>query len=284
MSVSTKLWRIIDLINWSTDYFKSNKIENPKREIEWFLCEILQCERIDLYIRFEEILHKSNLDKFKHMINQRVSGEPFQHIINKASFYGRDFFVNNTVLIPRPDTEIIIDIIKKNKCVDSILDVGTGSGCIAITIFLEKLANNVYATDISDTAIKTAQYNMEKHQSNAIKIAKHDFLNQQFKTKFDIVVSNPPYISKSQLKSLQQEVKNYDPEIALTDGLDGYSFYERFGQQFNNLLNSNGYMLLEFGGNQQKETIKSIFKKNNLRTEFFKDLQNDWRIVKITNE
>tara|TARA_X000000368_G_C22990040_1_gene693929 strand:+ start:265 stop:1119 length:855 start_codon:yes stop_codon:yes gene_type:complete len=284
MSVSTKLWRIIDLINWSTDYFKSNKIENSKREIEWFLCEILECERIDLYIRFEEVLHKSDLDKFKYMINQRISGKPFQHIINKAPFYGRDYFVNDTVLIPRPETEIIIDIIKKNNCVDSILDIGTGSGCIAITIFLEKLAKNVYATDISDAAIKTAQYNMEKYQSNSIKIAKHDFLKQKFKKKFDVVASNPPYISKNELKSLQKEVKNYDPEIALTDGEDGYSFYERFGQQFNNLLNSNGYMLLEFGGNHQKETIKSIFKKNNLKTEFFKDLQNEWRVVKITNE
>tara|TARA_B100001250_G_scaffold105515_1_gene89028 strand:+ start:57 stop:911 length:855 start_codon:yes stop_codon:yes gene_type:complete len=284
MSVSTKIWRIIDLINWSTDYFKSNKIENSKREIEWFLCEILECERIDLYIRFEETLNKSDLDKFKYMINKRVSGIPFQHIINKASFYGRDFFVNNTVLIPRPDTEIIIDIIKKNNYAGSILDVGTGSGCIAITIYLEKLAKNVYATEISDAAIKTAQYNMEKHKSNTIKIAKHDFLNQKFKTKFDIVVSNPPYISKNELKSLQKDVKNHDPEIALTDGLDGYSFYERFGQQFNNLLNTNGYMLLEFGGNQQKKTIKSIFEKYNLRTEFFKDLQNDWRVVKITNE
>ena len=284
MSVSTKLWRIIDLINWSTDYFKSNKIKNSKREIEWFLCEILECERIDLYIRFDEILNKSDLDKFKYMINQRISGKPFQYIINKASFYGRDYFVNDTVLIPRAETEIIIDIIKKNNCVDSILDIGTGSGCIAITIFLEKLAKNVYATDISDAAIKTAQYNMEKYQSNSIKIAKHDFLNQKFKKKFDVVVSNPPYISKNELKSLQKEVKNYDPEIALTDGEDGYLFYERFGQQFNNLLNPNGYMLLEFGGNHQKEVIKSIFKKNNLKTEFVKDLQNDWRVVKITNE
>lgn len=281
MSVTTKLWRIIDLINWSTDYFKVNQIENSKREIEWFLCEILKCKRIDLYIRFEEILKKSDLLKFKNMLKRRVSGEPFQHIINKATFYGRDYFVNNKVLIPRPETEIIIDIIKKHKKVNTILEIGTGSGCIAITLYLEKLAANIFATDISDSALKIAKYNIKKYKSNTIKIAKHDFLRQEFKKKFDLIISNPPYISKNDIKSLDDSVKNYDPKIALTDGLNGYSFYERFGAQYNNLLNPNGYMLLEFGGNQQKEFIKSIFEKNNLKTEFFKDLQNDWRVVKV---
>ena len=113
MSKQAKLWRIIDIIKWGTEYFAEKGISNSRREIEWFLCDLLNCERIDLYIYFEDLISQVQLQKLRHMVNRRISGEPFQHIINKAPFYGRDFKVNQNVLIPRPETEIIIELLKK---------------------------------------------------------------------------------------------------------------------------------------------------------------------------
>jgi len=281
MTTTTKPWRIIDLINWGTDHFTEKGIENSRREMEWFLCDVLDCERIDLYLRFEEIMDEKELEGFRSMVKRRIAGEPFQHIIGKAPFYGRDFKVNQGVLIPRPETKIIIDRLKANEKVNSILDVGTGSGCIAITIALEELADNIYATDISLAAIDIATDNMKLHQVENIQIAWHDFLKQKFKSKFDIVVSNPPYIGIYELDNLQVEVREYDPESALTDSKDGLTFYHRFADQFERLLNNDGYLLLEFGGNPQKEAVEALFQSAGLKTEFFKDLQNDWRVVEV---
>ena len=281
MTTQTKLWRIIDLINWGTDHFTAKGIDNSRREMEWFLCEILSCQRIDLYVRFDEIMDGSKLEVFRSMVKRRMSGEPFQHIIGKAPFYGRDFIVNKNVLIPRPETEILMDRLKSNGKVNSLLDIGTGSGCIAITAELENLADKIFATDISDFALEIAIENMKLHHVENIQFAQHDFLRQNFKTKFEVVISNPPYIAANELNNLQPEVKDYDPQSAITDNADGLSFYHHFAAKFENLLTNDGYLLLEFSGNHQKDAIKTIFQNAGLQIEFFMDLQNDWRIVEV---
>ena len=281
MTTTIKPWRIIDLINWGTDHFTEKGVENSRREMEWFLCDVLDCERIDLYVRFEELMNEDGLEKLRSMVKRRITGEPLQHIIGKAPFYGRDFKVNQDVLVPRPETEIIIERLKVNGKVNSLLDVGTGSGCIAITVVLENLAENVFATDISEGAIDVTSENMKLYQVENIQIARHDFLIQKFKSKFDVVVSNPPYIGIDELDNLQAEVRDYDPESALTDSKDGLTFHHRFADQFENLLNPDGYLLLEFGNNPQKEAVEALFQSVGLKTAFFKDLQNGWRVVEI---
>ena len=281
MTTTTKLWRIIDLINWGADHFTTKGMDNARREMEWFLCDILKCERIDLYVRFEEVMDEGELEIFRTMVKRRIAGEPFQHIIGKAPFYGRDFIVNQKVLIPRPETEILIERMKTNGNVNSLLDIGTGTGCIAITTGLENWVENIFATDISQSALEIATENMKLHNLENIQFARHDFLSQNFKTKFDVVVSNPPYIAVNEMNSLQAEVRDYDPPSALTDNGDGLSFYRRFAEQFENLLISDGYLLLEFGGNAQKGAVESIFQNVGLNTEFFKDLQNDWRVIEV---
>ncbi|RMZ49034.1 peptide chain release factor N(5)-glutamine methyltransferase [Candidatus Marinimicrobia bacterium PRS2] len=281
MTTTTKLWRIIDLINWGADHFTTKGMDNARREMEWFLCDILKCERIDLYVRFEEVMDEGELEIFRTMVKRRIAGEPFQHIIGKAPFYGRDFTVNQKVLIPRPETEILIERMKTNGNVNSLLDIGTGTGCIAITTGLENWVENIFATDISQSALEIATENMRLHNLENIQFARHDFLSQNFKTKFDVVVSNPPYIAVNEMNSLQAEVRDYDPPSALTDNGDGLSFYRRFAEQFENLLTSDGYLLLEFGGNAQKGAVESIFQNVGLNTEFFKDLQNDWRVIEV---
>jgi release factor glutamine methyltransferase len=215
------------------------------------------------------------------MVKRRVAGEPFQHIIGTAPFYGRDFIVNSNVLIPRTETGVLINRMKENGKVSSLLDVGTGSGCIAITCALENLSKIIYATDICSKALNVAHKNIQLHNTKDIQVICHNILNKGFIDKFDVVISNPPYISVYEMDSLQAEVRGYDPEKALTDGSDGYVFYRRFSELFDDLLNPLGFMLLEIGGNAQKDDVEKIFSDAGLQTVFFRDSQDDFRVVEV---
>ena len=281
MKTTTKTYRIIDLISIGIDHLNRAGIENSRREMEWFLCHLLDCKRIDLYLKFENILKENHIEKLRNMVKRRASGEPLQHIIGKAPFHGRDFIVNSHVFIPRPETGILINKLKENGKVLSLLDVGTGSGCIAITSALDNLSEKIYATDISSKALIVARENISLHKVVNIQIAAHDFLKSGFKTRFDVVISNPPYISTDEIDSLQVVVRDYDPRIALTDNADGYIFYRRFAERFDDLLNSGGYMLLEIGGNTHKEVVEKIFSDVGLKGTFYKDLQGDYRVAEI---
>ena len=281
MTTQTKPWRIIDLINWGNDRFTQQGVENSRSEIEWFLCDVLDCQRIDLYIQFEDLLYENDLTKLRQMVRRRLSGEPFQHILGRGSFYGRDFMIDNNVFIPRSETELLIERLKIRGKVNSLLDIGTGSGCIAITASLEELADNIFATDHSQSALNVAKENMEKFAVTNIKMTVHDFLQSRFKSKFDVVLSNPPYVAEDDIAGLQMEVRDYDPHSALTDNADGLSFYRRFAEQFDNLLEPGGILILEFGVNKQKDDIEKIFRETGLKTEFFKDLQKKWRVVEV---
>ena len=279
--MTDKIWTTIDLIKWGEDYFVSKGISNAKLEVEWFLCHILNYQRIDLYVQFEQPLMKDKLAQFKKMVRRRIEGEPFQHILGKADFYGRDFIVNKHVLIPRPETEIIIELLKKRDAVESILEIGTGSGCIAITMSLENLTTSIIATDVSKEALNVAKENTQKFGVENIGFKVHDFLQTGINSTFDVVISNPPYIGSDEMDGLQKEVHDYDPKIALTDNDDGLSFYRRFAELGTSLLNENGYMLLEFGGAHQLVAISEIFESHQFNVKFHNDLQGDPRIVEV---
>ena len=279
--MTDKIWTTIDLIKWGEDYFVSKGISNAKLEVEWFLCHILNYQRIDLYVQFEQPLMKDELTQFKEMVRRRIEGEPFQHILGKADFYGRDFIVNKHVLIPRAETEIIIELLKKRDAVESILEIGTGSGCIAITMSLENLTTSIIATDVSKEALNVAKENTQKFGVENIGFKVHNFLQTGINSTFDVVISNPPYIGSDEMDGLQKEVHDYDPKIALTDNDDGLSFYRRFAELGTSLLNENGYMLLEFGGAHQVVAISEIFESHQFNVKFHNDLQGDPRIVEV---
>lgn len=281
MNKKIKSQNISDIIKWGTSLFLENNIENAKREIEWFLCHILNYNRIDLSLNYNHLVCPNKFDKIFSMVQRRISGEPFQLILGHAPFYGRNFFINKNVLIPRPETEVIIDILKKNNFCESLLDIGTGSGCIAITCALENLAKKIIATDISNHSLKMASKNITFFNINNIQLLHHNILKKNFKEKFNVVVSNPPYISTKDMKEIHSEILNYEPKIALSDGGDGLLFYHRFADNFDQLLHHKGFMLLEIGGNIQKDLVRSIFINKGLQISFYKDLQKDYRIIKV---
>ena len=254
MKVSTKTvkrnWRIIDIIKWGEDYFKSKAFENPKQEIEWLLCDLLGLKRIDLYVKFEDKINNSKLNKLKSWIKRRVKREPLQYITGETEFYGLKFKTTPQALIPRPETERLVDLtllsIGNNSDL-KLLEIGAGSGCVSIAISNKKPMVNILSLDVSKDALELAETNAELNNCKNIKFLEMDFLNDVPNEKFDILISNPPYIPEKEIKNIMPEVKNYEPRIALTDNGDGLTFYHRIAKKAKTLINPNGFILLEVG-------------------------------------
>ena len=280
----SKIWRIIDIVNWAEKYFSQNQFTNPKLEIEWLLRSLLKCNKLDIYLRFEEPLDKIQLSILKSWIKRRVkNNEPLQYITGSCEFYGRRYILNSKVLIPRQETERLVDIvIDKSKLVESpdIIDVGTGSGCIASTLALEISKSNVLGIDISLDAIEIAEEN--KSRLNVKNVFFHEMnilIDVPFKT-CDFLISNPPYISQNEMKNLPKEIKNFEPHIALTDFDDGLIFYHRLGEIGKDILKLNGWIILEVGRREHYSKVYSIFKNLHYRNlELIKDFNGDNRVL-----
>ena len=272
---------MLDFINEKIKNYKNFKLENLKSNIELILCSILCCKRIDLYTKNHNL--SSNQ---KELVNQYIDrltiGEPIQYILKRAPFYGQYFCVNNNVLIPRLDSELIIDIIKSMSPINNLLDVGTGSGNLAITAANENIANNIMATDISSSALKVAKYNHKKIcPKKPIDFIRDDFKNCKINSRFNVIISNPPYIPLKKIKTIDAMVKDYEPLNALTDYDDGYTFYQEFALMGHKLLEDNGVMILEIGIDNNLGKLKKIFSKYTI--EVFKDFNQIPRAIQLYN-
>ena len=288
MKVSTngvkKTWRIIEIIKWGEEYFKLKGFENPKQEIEWLLCDLLQLKRIDLYLKFEDIINKSKLKKLKSWIKRRIEREPLQYITGKVEFYGLKFISTPQALIPRPETERLVDITLnslKKIPEPKILEIGTGSGCVSIAVSNKKPRANILSLDISKNALELAEINAKSNNCKNINFLEMDFLSEIPDDKFDILISNPPYISQKEIKNIMPEVKNYEPRIALTDFEEGLNFYFRIAKVGRTLI-PNGIIILEVGLGNHPQKVFSLFKEAGFdQLELIKDYNNNERILKI---
>ena len=267
----------IEVLNKAKDILTEQP--NAKQEIQWFIRSIKNCTTPDLYSNIP--ISKKELEKINLFITSKLNDVPFQYIVQSASFWGRDFFVNENVLIPRPETETIVVHLKKNIPSGRVLEIGTGSGCLSITLELELGIHNITATDVSQPALVVANKNQKKHGSSIL-FVHHDFLNEGFKNKFDLVVSNPPYISKNEMTNLGQHIIRYEPHQALTDGTDGLEFYRRFSKIGKNVLSKGGRMILEFGGFKQKDDVLSIFE--DYLCSIINDQNNEPRLIEAIYE
>ena len=288
MKVSTngikKTWRIIEIIKWGEEYFKLKGFENPKQEIEWLLCDLLQLKRIDLYLKFEDIINKSKLKKLKNWIKRRIEREPLQYITGKVEFYGLKFISTPQALIPRPETERLVDItINSLKKIPEpkILEIGTGSGCVSIAVSNKKPRANILSLDISKNALELAEINAKSNNCKNINFLEMDFLNEIPDGRFDILISNPPYIPQKEIENIMPEVKNYEPRIALTDFEEGLNFYYRIAKVGRTLI-PNGIIILEVGLGNHPQKVFSLFKEAGFdQLELIKDYNNNERILKI---
>ena len=280
-----QVWRIIDLIEWGEDYFKQHKFDSPKQEIEWLLCDLLDHKRVDLYINFEQKVPNDKLALLKKWIKKRLKRMPLQYITGVTEFYGNKYFLNEDVLIPRPETERLVDI--SLECINKlshprILEVGTGSGCISISIALMRGDAKILSIDISQNALNKAEENSDYHKTNNVKFLNLDFLKEIPSERFDIIVSNPPYIPLEEMKNIMIDVKEYEPEIALTDFNDGLVFYDRFADLGSKLLKKEGWMVLEVGIDDLPEKVAKLFKsKGYSNIELVSDYNKDKRVLKV---
>ena len=280
-----KTWRIVDLIHWSESYFKGKLNQNPRLEIEWMLRSLLNCGRLDLYMRFDEPLSGSQLSTLRGWVKRRSKNEPLQYITESCEFYGREFFVDKRVLIPRPETERLIDqAIKSTDCIRSpkILDIGTGSGCIAITLAKEIKNSNVIGIDKSIRSLQVSKKNSIELDVENVTFFEMDILNQYPKEKFDLVISNPPYVPKSEMPGLMNDVKDFEPEIALTDFDDGLTFYKRISKIIPHILKDDSSCILELGLGNHPGNVLSIFKDSGYSNlEIIDDYNGDKRVLSI---
>ena len=278
-------WRVIDLIHWAETYLKEKEFDNPRAEIEWLLCALLDCNRLNVYLRFEEPLSQSQLTILRNWVKRRLQNEPLQYITGSCDFYGRQFLINSKVLIPRPETERLVDIaIEKMNGINSpsILDVGTGSGCIATTLGLEIPDSKVMGVDISLDALEVANENKARLCSENVLFIEMDILNTLPEKLFDLLISNPPYIPKNEMENLMKDVKDFEPVIALEDKNNGFTFYKRFAEIGRTLVKPEAWFVLEVGMGDHPMMVKSIFSNSGyLNVELIKDYNGDNRVLVV---
>jgi release factor glutamine methyltransferase len=280
VKLENKIWRIIDIINWSKDYFEKKNIDSPRLTIELMLKYVLGLDRIKLYIEFEKPLSPKELSILKEMIQLRIKRIPLQYILGSVEFYGLNIIVNDNVLIPRPETEELVDLILKTNSKESklrILDIGTGSGCIAISLGKHLPNAEIFALDNSTSALKVAKQNTIDLEVENVMFAYADILNTVPKLKYDIIVSNPPYVSSIEMNEIQPELK-HEPKSALTDNSDGLEFYKRFVTIFKDILSMDGSFYLEINSSLSEE-ISALFSED-YKFEIINDISNKPRILK----
>ncbi len=261
---------------------KSNNFEDSNIIAKELLSYVLKKDKVYLTINSDTALTDTEYAEFTKYIEQIIDGKPLQYITQKQEFMGIDFFVNEDVLIPQPDTEILVetvlDICKKyDKQSLRMLDLCTGSGAIAIS--LSKILNTqVFASDVSTKALEVAEKNNVLNNSK-VEFIESNLFEQINGEKFDIIVSNPPYIKNEEIKSLSKQVQN-EPYIALAGGEDGLDFYRKIIDEAYKHINKNGYLCLEIGYDQKEDLIKLIKQNENYEYEnCIKDLSNNDRCI-----
>ena len=266
---------------------KKNNISTPLLDSELLLSKVIKKDRKFILLNLDKELNQRDQDSFKSLIIKRSKGKPLAYLTGIKSFWKYDFKINEKTLIPRPDTEIIIEEvldIYKNKDNLNFLEIGIGSGCIALSILKEKKSFLASGVDLSQDCINICKYNAIKlGVSNRLKLLKSDVDNLIF-GKYDFIVSNPPYIKKFDLKKLDKEVKYYEPRLALDGGLEGLSVIRKVIKKSSELIKTHGKLILEIGYDQ-KEPVKKILNENNFYiNKIIKDLAKNDRCIVSTKK
>lgn len=273
---------IENILNEGINILQKNKIANPQLDSEILLSNSIKRDKKHIILNPKEVLNSEQLGKFKSLIERRKKGEPIAYIINKKEFWKDEFFVNKDVLIPRPDSELIIEQVLKIYSKDvqlQVLDIGTGSGCILLSILKER--SNFYGTgiDISKKSINVSKFNAKQlNLTNRVKFF-HSSVDNFNNGKYDMIVSNPPYIEQLSLKYLEKDVVNFEPKLALSGGFDGFSKIRKVINKASILIKKNGKFILEIGFNQKNKVIKILKEEGFYVNKAIKDYGNNDRCI-----
>ena len=284
MAIKNEVWTIGSIIKWTEQYFQDKGVDSPRLDAEVLLSHVLQKERIYLYIHFDEPLEAAELAAFREMVKKRVQRIPVAYIVGAREFMGLRFAVSPAVLIPRPDTEILVEAVierLKDKSQIKFVDIGTGSGAIVLSLLHYLPLACAVAVDISQDALAVATENAETLLvKDRVDFYQGDLYEPLAAEKFDAIVSNPPYIPNADIAELEPEVKEFEPYGALAGGLDGLDFYRRLIADGSDRLKDGGFMAFEVGINQAQAVAAlaesmPIFEK----VEILKDYAGIERVV-----
>jgi release factor glutamine methyltransferase len=272
---------IIELINIGSKLLKEKNIRSHILDSEILLSKTLNKSREDILINLEEKINEKDIFKYKNYIDRRIKNEPIAYILEEKEFWSKKFKVNKNTLIPRPETELLVnklsEIFKEKKI--SILDIGTGSGCIILSLLDELKSSTGIGIDISKEAVSIAKINgLRLNLLNRVK-----FLNKSvssiFNKKFDLIVSNPPYIESKDMKNLSEDIRRYEPRLALDGGNDGLDLIKKVIYKSKSILKTKGTLALEIGNEQIKKVSKILFDNNFRIKHVINDYKNNVRCV-----
>ena len=271
----------LELINIGETKLRQKKIESFRLDSELLLSKILNKKREQILINLDQKISQKKFSSYKKLIQRRSKNEPIAYIMKEKEFWSKNFLVNKDTLIPRPETELmvekIIEIFKEKRI--SILDIGTGSGCILISLLSELNNSKGLGIDISKKALIVAKKNAEKHKALSNIKFLNKSLDDKFNEKFDLIVSNPPYIKSSEIKNLREDIKKYEPRIALDGGNDGLDLIKKVIYKTKYILKVKGMLALEIGNEQFKKVSEILIKKNFKIEHIIKDYKDNIRSI-----
>ena len=275
--------KIVDNLRDGYEILKSNNILSYKIDCEILMSQTLNISREEVLLNLEKIVKTEEKERYFDLIDRRKKNEPIAYITNNKNFWKNNFITNKNVLIPRPDSEHLVEqalrLIKKNQA-KKILDIGVGSGCLSISILNERPNCKCDAIDTSKNALKLAKINANLHQLlDRIKFYKRD-VDNFYNDKYDLIISNPPYINKHKIKYLGSII--YEPKIALDGGLDGLEVIKKVISKSKHLLKINGKLILEIGYDQKYKVIRFLKEKNFFINRIIKDYGNNTRCIVST--
>ncbi len=282
-------WTIQKLLNWITDHFTEKGIDSPRLSAELLLSHILSLQRIELYTNFDQPVSKPQLDKLHELVKRASQHEPIAHLIGKTEFYSLQIKVSGDCLIPRPETELLaeraIEFLRTRPGPQHVLDLCTGSGCIAIAIAKNFHNAKIIATDISDSALAVAAQNLELHNlTDRVQLLCGDLFDPIIKgldaTDFDLIVCNPPYVTTGEFETLAKNVRDFEPKLSLHAGTDGLDIYRRIAERIDEFLKPDAALMLEIGYAQAK-AVRELLEKTDAfpQIKIEKDLTDNDRIV-----
>ena len=273
------------ILNEGSKILKLNDIRSYNLDSEILLSSTLKLDRSQLLLNLDKRIENQEKKIFFNFIERRSKNEPIAYITGYKEFWKSKFKVNKNVLIPRPDTETIIEQVLNELDINSskkILDIGTGSGCIIISILNERKKCFGVGIDISKNAVKLAKYNAKiQHIDNRIKFLNSD-IDNFCGDKYDLIISNPPYIKHHEINGLEKDIKNHEPKVALDGGIDGYNKIRLIIEKSSTLIKKRGKLFLELGINQTRETLKILHLNGFCKTKVIKDLASKNRCIVST--